>query len=151
MASPKPLKIFQWREIKRLIEDDFIVIACGGGGIPVVKEGNFFKGIEAVIDKDLASARLAQQVDADVLLIATDVEKVALNFGKPNQKDLNSLSIAEARQYMLEGHFPPGSMGPKIQAALNFLETGGKQAIITSIEKIKPAIDGRAGTKIGEF
>ncbi|TXT59580.1 MAG: Carbamate kinase [Promethearchaeota archaeon] len=148
VPSPKPQKIYQWREIKKLMDDDFIVIACGGGGIPVMKIDKTLEGVEAVIDKDLASAKLAEQVGADILLIATDVEKVALNFGKPNQKFLDKLSIKEAKQYLKEGHFPEGSMGPKIQAVINFLESDGKRAIITSIEKIKEALEGKAGTLI---
>jgi carbamate kinase len=148
VPSPKPQKIYQWREIKKLMDDDFIVIACGGGGIPVMKFGKTLEGVEAVIDKDLASAKLAEQVGADILLIATDVEKVALNYGKPNQKLLDKISIEEAKQYLKEGHFPAGSMGPKIEAVINFLESDGKRAIITSIDKIKDALNGKAGTII---
>jgi carbamate kinase len=147
VPSPKPKKIYQWREIKKLMElGSWIVIACGGGGIPVIKEGKRLSGVEAVIDKDLASSKLGEQIGADILLIATDVEKVALNYGKPEQKFLDKLSISEAKKYLEEGHFPEGSMGPKIQAAINFLETGGERAIITSIEKIKSALEGKAGT-----
>lgn len=148
VASPKPLKIFQWREIKRLLEQNFIVIACGGGGIPVIKEDNRLNGVEAVIDKDLASARLGEQVGAHILLIATDVEKVALHYGTPQQRDLEELTIAEAKKYLEEGQFPAGTMGPKVQSAINFLESGGEQSIITSIEKIKAALDGKAGTRV---
>lgn len=148
VASPKPKKIIQWREIKKLVEEKFIVIACGGGGIPVIKEGNLFHGVEAVIDKDLASARLGEQIGANILLIATDIEKVALNFGKPNQTNLNGLSISEAKKYLEEGQFPAGNMGPKIEAVVNFLEAGGERAIITSIEKIDAALKGEAGTQI---
>ncbi|MFX0019570.1 MAG: carbamate kinase [Promethearchaeota archaeon] len=146
VPSPKPIRIVQRREIKKLMEENFIVIACGGGGIPVVKEGNRFNGVEAVIDKDLASSKLAEQIGADILLIATDVEKVALNYGTIDFQYLDKLSIMEAKKYMKEGHFPPGSMGPKVQALINFLESGGEQAIITSIEKIKAALEGEAGT-----
>ncbi len=147
VPSPKPKKIYQWREIKRLMElGGWIVIACGGGGIPVIKEGKRLSGVEAVIDKDLASSRLGEQVGADILLIATDVEKVALNYGKPNQRFLERVSISEAKKYLNEGHFPPGSMGPKVEAVINFLEKGGKRAIITSIEKIKEALEEKAGT-----
>ncbi|MFO7872618.1 MAG: carbamate kinase [Candidatus Undinarchaeales archaeon] len=150
VASPKPIKIYQWREIKKLMQDNFIIIACGGGGIPVLKEDGKLTGVEAVIDKDLASSKLGEQIGADVLLMATDVEKVALNYGKENQKDLDMLSISEARNYLKEGQFPEGSMGPKIQAAINFLEFGGKRAIITSIDKIKDALEGNAGTEINK-
>ena len=149
VPSPKPIKIYQWREIKKLMGlGSWIVIACGGGGIPVIKEAKRLHGVEAVIDKDLASSKLAEQIGADILLIATDVEKVALNYKTPNQKDLDKLSISEAKRYLEEGQFPPGSMGPKIQAVLNFLESGGEEAIITSIEKIKEALAGKAGTHI---
>ena len=146
VPSPKPLRIVQSREIRKLMEENFIVISCGGGGIPVIKEGTRFQGVEAVIDKDLASAKLGEQINADILLIATDVEKVALNYGRVDYKYLNKVSATEAKQYLKQGHFPPGSMGPKIQAVINFLESGGEQAIITSIEKIKEALDGKAGT-----
>ncbi|MFX1356815.1 MAG: carbamate kinase [Promethearchaeota archaeon] len=147
VPSPKPKKIYQWREIKKLMEfGSWIVIACGGGGIPVIKEGKQLSGVEAVIDKDLASSKLGEQIGADILLIATDVEKVALNYGKQNQKTLDRISISEAKNYLKEGHFPAGSMQPKVEAVINFLEAGGEQAIITSIEKIKEALEGKAGT-----
>ena len=147
VPSPKPKKIYQWREIKRLMElGGWIVIACGGGGIPVIKEGKRLSGVEAVIDKDLASSKLGEQIGADILVIATDVEKVALHYGKPEQEILEKVSITEAKKYLKEGHFPPGSMGPKVEAVINFLESGGKQAIITSIEKINDALKGKAGT-----
>ncbi len=158
VPSPKPLKIYQYREIKKLLEMHFIVIACGGGGIPVVKEkvfdidrdlqlGERLRGVEAVIDKDLASAKLGEQVGADILLIATDEEKVAINYMKENQRYLDKVSVNEAKEYMKQGHFPAGSMGPKVQAVINFLEKGGERAIITSIEKIQDALDGKAGTE----
>lgn len=147
VPSPKPIKIYQWREIKRLMElGSWIVIACGGGGIPVIKEEKRLYGVEAVIDKDLASAKLAEQIGADILLIATDVEKVALNYGTPDQEFLDKISITEAKKYLEEGHFPAGSMGPKVQAIINFLESGGNQAIITSIDKINIALEDKAGT-----
>ncbi|MFX1310340.1 MAG: carbamate kinase, partial [Promethearchaeota archaeon] len=144
-----PIKIYQWREIKKLMElGSWIVIACGGGGIPVIKEAKRLYGVEAVIDKDLASSKLAEQIGAEILLIATDVEKVALNYGTPVQKDLDKLTISDAKKYLEEGQFPAGSMGPKIQAVISFMETGGEKAIITSIEKIKEALEGKAGTHI---
>lgn len=149
VPSPKPIKIYQWREIKKLMElGSWIVIACGGGGIPVIKEAKRLYGVEAVIDKDLASSKLAEQVGAEILLIATDVEKVAINYGTPNQKDLEKLTVSEAKKYMEENQFPAGSMGPKIQAVINFMEAGGEKAIITSIDKIKDALEGKAGTRI---
>ncbi len=146
VPSPKPLRIIQWREIKKLIEQHFIVIACGGGGIPVTKNANHFHGVEAVIDKDLATALLGAQVHADILLIATDEEKVALHFKKDNQRYLDKLTVRKARKYLQEGHFPTGSMGPKVEAVINFLQDGGKQAVITSIDKIEDALSGKTGT-----
>ena len=149
VPSPKPIKIYQWREIKKLMElGSWIVIACGGGGIPVIKEKKRLYGVEAVIDKDLASAKLAEQIEADILLIATDVNRVSLNYGTPSQQELPKLSISEAKKYLEDGQFPPGSMGPKIQAVVNFLESGGERAIITSIDKIIEALEGTAGTQI---
>jgi carbamate kinase len=149
VPSPKPIKIYQWREIKKLMElGSWIVIACGGGGIPVIKEKKRLYGVEAVIDKDLASAKLAEQVDADILLIATDVEKVCLNYGNSNQQEFDKLSVVDAKRYLEEGQFPAGSMGPKIQAVINFLESGGERAIITSIDKIIDALEGKAGTQV---
>jgi len=148
VPSPKPKRIIQWKEIKKLMYENFIVIACGGGGIPVIKVGHTFQGVEAVIDKDLASAKLGEQINADILLIATDVEGVALNYGKENCKYLTKLSTEEAKKYMRQGHFPSGTMGPKIQAAINFLESGGSRAIITSIDKIIDGLKNNAGTHI---
>jgi carbamate kinase len=146
VPSPRPVRIIQWREIKRLMALHFIVIACGGGGIPVIKDGSRFHGVEAVIDKDLATARLGEQVGADILLIATDEEKVALDYGKASQRSVDAMTISQAWEYMDEGQFPPGSMGPKIEAVIGFLESGGKRAIITSIEKIHEALEGKTGT-----
>jgi carbamate kinase len=149
VPSPKPLKIYQWREIKKLMElGDWIIIACGGGGIPVIKENKRLYGVEAVIDKDLASAKLAEQIKAEILLIATDVEKVCLNYGTSSQKELDKISVSEAKEYLDNGQFPSGSMGPKIQAVMNFIESGGEKAIITSIDKIIEALDGKAGTEV---
>jgi carbamate kinase len=148
VASPKPITIVEKREITRLIEMDFIVICCGGGGIPVIREGRTFCGVDAVIDKDLASAKLAQEVGVDIFVIGTDVEGAALNYGKANQRFLRTTTIEEAARYMEEGHFPPGSMQPKIQAAIEFLRNGGKRAVITSIETIEAAVQGMAGTEI---
>ena len=136
------------REIKRLVDAGFLVIACGGGGIPVIREGREFHGIDAVIDKDLASAQLAQEVGVDILLIATDTDGVAINYKKAGERFLRRLPIEEAKRYLQDGHFPPGSMGPKIEAAIAFLENGGKRALITSIESIINAIEGKAGTEI---
>jgi len=146
VPSPKPHKIYQWREIKHLMEEGFILIACGGGGIPVYKEDQRLHGVEAVIDKDLATAKLGEQIGADILLIATDVEKVAINFMQPNEKYLDKLTITEAKKLLDEGQFPAGSIGPKVQACINFIEHGGTQAIITSIDHIQDALLGKAGT-----
>lgn len=146
VPSPKPHKIYQWREIKHLVEEGFIIIACGGGGIPVFKKNERLQGIEAVIDKDLATAKLGEQIGSEILLIATDVEKVAINFMQPDEKFIDSLTIAEARKLLDEGQFPKGSMGPKVQACINFIEQGGAQAIITSIDHIQDALLGKTGT-----
>ncbi len=148
VASPKPMTIVEKREIKRLLEEGFLVIACGGGGIPVIREGRVFEGVDAVIDKDLASAKLAQEVDVDIFLIATDTEGVAINFKRPGQRFLSKLSAGEAKRYLQEGQFPEGSMGPKIEATIQFLESGGKRALITSTGNIERSIQGEAGTEM---
>ncbi|UCG14514.1 MAG: carbamate kinase [Deltaproteobacteria bacterium] len=148
VASPKPVTVVEKREIRKLIDMDFIVICCGGGGIPVIREGRAFHGVDAVIDKDMVSAKLAEEVGVDVFLIATDVEGVALNYGKPEQKFLRSMTVTDAQRYLDEGHFPPGSMGPKIEATMQFIRTRGKLAVITSVEAIAAAIEGKAGTEI---
>lgn len=148
VPSPKPVKVVGAYKVKKLLDSGFVVVTCGGGGIPAVKEDSSYEGVEAVIDKDLASAKLGEQIGADILLIATDVEKVFLNYGKKNQKAVDKLSVSDARKYLKEGHFPKGSMGPKIQAAINFITSGGKRAIITSIDNIEQALKGKAGTEI---
>ncbi|MEN6319315.1 MAG: carbamate kinase [Syntrophaceae bacterium] len=148
VASPVPVTIVEKREIKKLIGMDFIVICCGGGGIPVIRDGRSFCGVDAVIDKDLASTVLAREVGVDIFLIATDVEGAALNYGEPEQKFLRTITVDEGARYLAEGHFPPGSMGPKIEAAIRFMQSGGKRAVITSIEAIIEAVAGRAGTEI---
>jgi len=148
VPSPKPLKIYQKREIRRLLENNFIVITCGGGGIPVFKKDRELLGVEAVIDKDLASAKLAEEVGADILLIVTDVEGAALNFEKSNQEFLKSVKLDDLKKYQKQGHFPDGTMGPKVQAVINFLEAGGERAIITRLDKIHEAIGGSAGTQV---
>lgn len=145
--SPRPVTIVEKREIKKLIEMDFIVICCGGGGIPVIREGRAFSGIEAVIDKDLASLCLAREVDAQLLLIATDVPGVAIDFGKKNQKFLRKLSIGDAEKFMIQGHFAEGSMKPKVEAAMQFAALSGKRAVISSIVDIEAAVAGNAGTE----
>ncbi|SMC23731.1 carbamate kinase [Desulfacinum hydrothermale DSM 13146] len=148
VASPKPLHIVERREIKRLIAMDFVVICCGGGGIPVIREGRGFAGVDAVIDKDLASARLAREVGVDLFCIATDVPGVYRHYGRPDQERLEDLSADEAERLAREGDFPSGSMGPKMEAAVEFVRATGKEAVITSIEAIEAAVTGGAGTRI---
>lgn len=147
VASPKPVTIVEKREIRKLVEMGFIVICCGGGGIPVVREGRSFAGVDAVIDKDLASVRLAMEVGVDIFLIATDVPGVALDYGTPGERFLHSLTTQEARRLLSEGHFPEGSMGPKVEACVQFLESGGRRAIICSVDDIEEAIKAGAGTE----
>lgn len=148
VASPRPITIVEKREIAKLLDNGFVVIACGGGGIPVTKKGRRFEGVEAVIDKDLASAKLAEEIRVDIMLIATDVEKVALNYRTPSQVELDRLTIEDAKRCLDEGQFEEGSMRPKIEAAVQFLESGGEKAIITSTDKIIEALERRAGTEI---
>ena len=153
VASPLPVEIVELDAVKTLNDAGFVVVTVGGGGIPVVRnEAGDLEGVAAVIDKDLASEKLARDMDADALVILTAVEKVSINFKKPDQKDLDRMSAAEAKQYIKEGHFAPGSMLPKIEAALNFVESKpGRIAIITSLDKAVDAIEGRAGTAITEY
>lgn len=148
VASPEPREILELASIRALLKAGSIVIACGGGGVPVVREDRRLHGVEAVIDKDLASTLLAQELRAELFLILTDIERVALHFGTPQQRELDKLSSSEARKYLAEGHFPPGSMGPKIEAAVRFVEGGGERAYITSLDKAAEALEGRAGTEI---
>jgi carbamate kinase len=148
VASPQPITIVEKREIRKLIEMGFVVISCGGGGIPVIKNRKTFHGVDAVIDKDLASARLAGEVGVDIFVVATDVAGVALSHGTDHQRFLRKLTLAEAEKCLEAGEFPPGSMGPKVQACMQFLRAGGKRAIITSIEYIEKAIAGEAGTEV---
>ena len=148
VASPRPITIVEKREIQKLIEEDFIVICCGGGGIPVIREGRAFQGVDAVIDKDLASAKLAEEVGVDIFLIATDVEGAALHFRQPEQVFLRTLTLKQANRYLKQGHFPPGSMGPKVEAAVQFIKSGGKRAVIASIQSIEAAVAGKAGTEV---
>ncbi len=150
VASPAPVTIVEKREIRTLVEMDFIVICCGGGGIPVTREGRSFHGVDAVIDKDLASARLGAEVGADVLVIATDVEGAALDFGGPAQRFLRRISPAQAEEWLRLGEFAAGSMGPKVEAALQFVREGGQRAVITSLEAICEAVAGTAGTEISQ-
>ncbi|MBI5878794.1 MAG: carbamate kinase [Chloroflexi bacterium] len=149
VPSPKPQEIVEVDVIERLIADGFVVIAVGGGGIPVVRdEAGNLRGVEAVIDKDYASALLASEIHADLLLISTAVERVALDYHKPTQRDLDRLTVAEAREHLAAGQFPAGSMGPKIEAALGFLARGGREVLITNPESIARALRGETGTRI---
>lgn len=149
VASPMPKKIVELSAVKELW-DTTIVVTAGGGGIPVIeKEDGSLEGVAAVIDKDLAAERLAEDIEADILMILTEVEKVSINFKKPDQKDLATMTVAEAEQYIKEGHFAPGSMLPKVQAAMMFAKANpGKKAIITSLYKAVEALEGKAGTVI---
>lgn len=149
VASPMPKKIVELSAVKALW-DTTIVVAAGGGGIPVIeKEDGTLEGVAAVIDKDLAAERLAEDVNADALMILTEVENVSINYKKPDQKDLRNITVAEAEKYMSEGHFAPGSMLPKVQAAVMFAKANpGKKAIITSLYKGVEALQGKAGTVI---
>jgi len=150
VASPKPKEIIEIHTIKALLDQNHAVIAVGGGGIPVIWTDKYhLKGVPAVIDKDFASECLAEQLDADMLIILTAVEKVAINFGKPDQKELDTLTPAEARKYIAEKQFAAGSMLPKVEAAVKFAESKpGRVAIITLLEKAKEGIDGKTGTRI---
>jgi carbamate kinase len=149
VGSPIPLEIINRAAIKQLISSGTIVIAAGGGGVPVYRESDgWYEGVDAVVDKDRASAVLARDVGAEELYILTATDKVALNFGKSNQRDLDRITIAEARAFAAEGHFPPGSMGPKIEAAITFLESGGERVVICALENLPLALDGKAGTLI---
>jgi carbamate kinase len=149
VPSPIPVDIPLASTIKELVEEGVIVIACGGGGIPFIKdEAGTLEGIDAVIDKDFASALLAEKIEADLLVILTGVDKVSVNFGKPDQKELNVLTVEEAEQYLQAGEFPPGSMGPKIRAAVKFIRGGGKEVVITSVERVVDALHGETGTVI---
>ncbi|MCL2672054.1 MAG: carbamate kinase [Clostridiales bacterium] len=150
VASPQPKEIVELPVVEKMIESGFVVITVGGGGIPVLRDdaGNL-SGTAAVIDKDLASELLAENTDADALLILTAVEQVCLNYNKPDEKRLSQISVAEAEQYIAEGHFAPGSMLPKIQAAIQFAKSKpGRRAIITSLDKATEALQGSAGTTV---
>jgi len=149
VPSPKPQHIVELDAIRSLVDDGFIVVTVGGGGIPVVeRSGGLIRGVEAVIDKDFASGLLANLIDADLLLISTAVEQVAINFNKPDQQWLSQMTVAEAEKFIAEGHFTPGSMLPKIQAIVDFLKAGGKKALITNPPNMKRALNGETGTWI---
>ncbi len=149
VASPKPMRIVEAEIVQHLVKDGYVVVAAGGGGIPVVSdEKGMLSGMPAVIDKDLASAVLAKQIGADMLVISTAVEKVFLNFGKSNQQELGSMTLAEAKKYSAEGQFAAGSMLPKVEACVHFIQNGGREAVITCPEKLSLALDGGSGTRI---
>ncbi len=149
VPSPRPIANVEAGAIKRLVEAGVIVIASGGGGVPVTQDDRGqYKGIEAVIDKDLAGEKLAEIVNADIFLVLTDVDKVKLNFGKIDEKSIDKMTLTEAKMFLNEGHFLSGSMGPKVEACIKFLEWGGKMAIITSLNKAAQALEGKAGTVI---
>jgi carbamate kinase len=149
VPSPIPRRIINRHIIQELVDQGVIVIAAGGGGIPVYTENDgAYEGVDAVIDKDRASAVLAHDIGAQTLVILTSVDNVCLRFNQSDQTALGDITLAQARQYQAEGHFPAGSMGPKIEAAIAFLESGGRDVVITSLEKAKPALQGSAGTRI---
>jgi carbamate kinase len=149
VPSPKPLEIVEIEAIRKLVREDTIVIAVGGGGIPVSRQWDgTLHGVEAVIDKDLASSLLARLLGSEALVMVTSVDRVAVNFGKPDQQDLPAATASELERLLAEGHFPPGSMGPKVQAAIEFVRGGGGSVSIASPGKIREALEGRAGTRV---
>jgi carbamate kinase len=149
VPSPHPRHIVEWPAIRSLLEAGQIVVAAGGGGVPVVRtENGGYEGVEAVIDKDRSAQRLASLVGANVLVLLTEVEAVAVDFGTPDERPLHRVSLQEIRRYHHEGQFPKGSMGPKIEAAIAFLESGGERVIITSTDHLQAAVEGNGGTQI---
>ncbi|EOX6952350.1 carbamate kinase [Klebsiella michiganensis] len=151
VASPMPVDIIEKQTVKALMDNCHVVITVGGGGIPVIREGNHLRGASAVIDKDWASAKLAEMIDADLLIILTAVEKVAINFGKPDEQWLDNLSLRDAERFIEEGHFAKGSMLPKVEAAAAFARSGaGRKALITMLSKAKEGIEGKTGTIISQ-
>ena len=149
VPSPKPVSILEIETVEKLVSEGCIVITVGGGGIPVVRNEDYFEGVAAVIDKDRASARLALDLKADMLVILTAVDKVSINFNKPDQKELDEMSLEEARKYIEEGHFAKGSMLPKVESCIEYVQaTGNGKALITSLEKAKEALQGKTGTII---
>ncbi len=148
VPSPNPLRIVEQESIRALVEAGAVVISTGGGGIPVVEEGGRYRGVEAVIDKDLGGARLALDLHADIFMVLTDVPKAALYYRTPQQKDLDFVTLDEVVRYQAEGHFKAGSMGPKVEAARRFVAGGGQAAIIASLSQALEALEGRAGTRV---
>ncbi len=149
VPSPLPIDVVEKDVIRALVEKEYVIITVGGGGIPVIKDGNSLKGVPAVIDKDFASEKIAEILDADYFVILTAVDKVCINFNKPNQKDLDKITVQEAKQYIKEGHFAPGSMLPKVRAAMKFAESKeGRRSVIASLEKAEAALKGQSGTLV---
>lgn len=148
VPSPAPRAIVETDVIRRLVNEGTLVIACGGGGVPVVPTEKGYVGIEAVIDKDRASSLLAEKINAEMLIITTGEDQVSLHYKKPDQKNLDRMTLAEAERHLAEGEFPAGSMGPKITAAIRFLKAGGKEALITTPERLIDALEGKTGTRI---
>ena len=149
VPSPRPLRVLNVNTISRMTESAAVVIAAGGGGVPVIRgRDGQWRGIEAVIDKDFASALLANELKADLFIILTGVAKVAIDYGKPTQRDIDRMSVAEAEKHLAAGQFPSGSMGPKIEAAVQFVRSSGKQVLITDVEHLREAIEGRDGTLV---
>lgn len=148
VPSPRPIRIMEEPIIQALVDLGYPLITCGGGGVPVIEEAGQLRGVEAVIDKDLATSLLARHLKADLLIITTSIERVALNFNKPDERFLDRITVAEARQYLAEGHFAPGSMAPKIEAAIEFTASTGKPALITLPETMMQGLAGKTGTRI---
>ena len=149
VPSPKPVSILKMNIIKNFVDSGHVVIAAGGGGIPVYRdEAGFLHGIEAVIDKDYAAAFIAKELGVDLFVILTDIDNVFINYGKKNQKEVHQLSLKDARKYFSQGQFPPGSMGPKVEAAIDFVEATGREVLITSMRAVREALEGKAGTFI---
>lgn len=148
VASPEPLDIVDSPAIAAMVSAGFVVIAAGGGGIPVVREGDRLRGVEAVIDKDLSAALLARSLEADLLMVATDVPNAVLRFGTPEAEPLGTVTVSELRRHAADGHFASGSMGPKVEAACRFVERSGARAAITSLDNISEAVDGVSGTVV---
>ena len=148
VPSPKPLGVVEAEAVQALVEQGYVVIAVGGGGIPVVRRGEGLRGVEAVVDKDLASALLAKVLGADRLIILTDVDGVYLDYGKPGQRRVEVMTVEEAERWLREGQFPPGSMGPKVEAAIEFVRATGREAVIGALEDAPRVVRGEAGTRI---
>lgn len=148
VASPEPLEVVEWAQVKGLLDDGNVVIACGGGGVPVVRRNGVLRGVDAVIDKDYAAALVGDLVGADTLLLLTGVERVAVDFGTPAQREVEQMTVAEARGHLADGQFPAGSMGPKVDAAIRFIAGGGRVAIVGAMEHAAEALAGTSGTRI---